>query len=245
MLTKVIKFGFINFWRNAWISMATTAIMIITLFVISLLVMLNLLGTQAIANIQQKVDLSVFFKTNVKEAQIDKVKQQVLQFPEVAAVKYTPKDTVIEEFKTDHAQDEVALKALDEIGDNPFESTLVIRANDPSQLEAIATKLAGDQYKDIISEVSYEDTRVIVESLTKITRTLRTVAFYVSMVAVVVAVIVLFNTVRLTIYTHREEIDIMRLVGAGNWFIRWPYVIEAMLYGFIAAIINTAVYTPF
>lgn len=239
-----IKYGFINFWRNFWLSIASTLIMVITLFTISTLIILNILANVAITDVQKKVDVSVYLNSNIKEARITEIKSDLEAMPSVVSVGYISKDEALKQFKEEHKDDPVILESLGELDENPLEPTLVVKAEEPEDYAEIADVLRSDKYKKDISEVNYEDNRVVIDRLTNITRNIQRAGFVVGGIFIVIAIIVVFNTIRLTIYTYKEEIGIMKLVGASNAFVRGQFVIEGMIYGVLGALVTLAVLYP-
>ncbi len=239
-----IQFAFENFKRNLLVSLATTGIMVITLFIVSSLGLLNFLSDFTIKDLEKKVDITVYFEDEATSAQMKNVQKYVESFSEVDSTIFISKDEGLEEFRKDNAGRKEILEAIDELGENPLENSMVVKAKNPNTYEGINQKLNPEDFKGVISEVDYTDNKSIIERLTRITRTSRQIALVVSGVFAIVSILVIFNTVRLAIYSHREEIGIMRLVGASNWFIRWPFIFEGILYGFFASIITTGILYP-
>ncbi|MFC1721587.1 cell division protein FtsX [Patescibacteria group bacterium] len=234
-ILRVTKFGLKNFWRNIWLSVATTVIMIVTLFIISVIVMLNMLASAAIDEVQNKVDLTVYFRNDAAEERILEVRTQVLNLNTVETTNYISKDEALEQFKKEHEGDEVILESLNVLGDNPLEPALVVKANETENYAEISAFLESDKFNDVISKVNFEDNRQLIEKLLNITDNIRKGGLVVGIIFVIIAVLVVFNTVRLAIYTHKEEIGIMKLVGATNWFVRGPFILEGVVYGLIGA----------
>ncbi|EKD49599.1 MAG: cell division protein FtsX [uncultured bacterium] len=241
---RILKFGSKNFWRNIWLSVATVLIMVITLFIISTIVILNLLTNAAIDNIENKVDISVYFRTDASEEDILDVRTQILNFDRVETTTYISKDEALKQFREEHKDDEVILQSLSELDENPLEPTLIVKTRSPEDYQEIAAFLEGDQYKGVVSSVNFEDNREVIEKLVRISGTVRKAGIAIGAVFFVIAILVVFNTIRLTIYTHREEIGIMKLVGATNWFVRGPFILEGVLYGLIGAVVTVVILYP-
>lgn len=236
-LKRILKAGKNNFLRNGYLSIATISIIVVTLFVISFLVIINLVGHRALAVLEEKVDVSVYFRTDVTESQILNLKDDLERFDEIKKIVYISRGEALTKFRQIHKDNPVLLQSLEELDDNPLEATLNIRARDISFYQAIVGFLEGPKYAEIISKINYEENREVINKLSRITDTVRRFALILSILFAIIAVLVTFNTIRLTIYTFQQEVEIMRLVGAGNWFIRWPFIIEGILYGLFAAVI--------
>jgi len=237
--------GFVNFWRNSWLSLTTTMIVTLTLLVISALVILSFLGNIALDSIQDKIDVSVYFKTSVSEKEILMVKGRLENLSEVKSVEYVSREQALERFKAEHQDDALVLDSL-KGDDNPLPASLEIKAENPEQYELIAQALEDPFYKLLIAEdgVNYYQNKTKIDRLASITTFMRRTGLGVSLGFIVIALLVVFNSIRVTIYTRREEIEIMKLVGASNWYIRWPFVLEGVMYGIFAMLISFLVIVP-
>lgn len=246
-IKRVLKAGFINFWRNGWISLATILIMIITLFTIGSLVFGRaILGTM-LGQIQDKVDITIYFKTNVSEDDIFALKNSVSKLAEVKNVEYVSAEEALEQFKERHKDNALIMQSLEEIGKNPLGAMLNIKAREPSQYEAVAKFLENEsnsQAGTIIDKINYFQNKKIIERLSKILDSAKNLGVIISIILVIISVLITFNTIRLAIYISREEIGVMRLVGASSRFVSGPFIIEGVMYGVISAIITTILFYP-
>lgn len=243
-LNRIIKSGLVNFWRNGWLSTATVLIMSITLSVWTSLFLLNVILTSVLNTLSDKVDISVYFNLNAKESDILTLAEKITNLGEVSSVKYISVDEALEIFKKRHSDDEILLKSVKELGDNPLEASLNILAKDALKYELVSTFLDQSQYKNIISKVNYTENKTIIERFGNIIGVLRQSGVVVSLVLALITFLVAFNTVRLAIYSSREEITIMKLVGASNWFVRGPFIVEGALHGLIASAFSFMVIIP-
>ncbi len=241
---RVIKSGFKNFWRNGWLSTATIGVMVLTLMVISILLMLNIVASGVLSNLQSKIDISVYFKLEANEEDILVVQSQLEKLEEVEHVEYISREEALTKFREKHQDNPYLIQSLQELGENPLEASLNIKAKDASQYQAINTFLEGIYYKNIIDKVDYRQNKEVIDRLSAIITDTKMVGLSLSGLLVLVVVLVTFNSIRLAIYSSREEIKIMRLVGANNWFIRGPFVIEGVLYGIISSIITVGLLYP-
>src|SRR3989338_3542428 len=235
---RIITTGFINFWRNIWLSAAATLVMVITLVILSILLILFGITTFSINSIKDRVDVSVYFKTGIAESKVLEVKNDLGTNPLVKSVNYTSATAALENFKQKHISDPLIIQSLSELTENPLPATLQIKAINLESYPLIASQLTGDIYKTVIDKVNFEDNRIVIERLSRILRFIITVGIILAGIFALIAILVIFNTITLTIYNRREEVEIMRLVGATNGYIRGPFIIEALLYSIAASVIT-------
>jgi len=241
---RIIKWAFKNFWRNGWLSTATVSIMVLTLLVITALLMVNIVANAVLGNLEKKIDISVYFKLGTPEEEILNVKTQLEELEEVEGVVYISQDEALVKFKEKHKDNPVLIQSLEELDTNPLEASLNIKAQETKQYASINQFLEAVYYKDIIDKVNYMQNKEIIDKLGKIVIDVKTAGLGLTLALAVIVFLVTFNAIRLAIYSSREEIGVMRLVGATNWFIRGPFIIEGMLYGVIGAVITVAVLYP-
>ena len=241
---RVSKAALQNSWRNIWLTLATLVIMTITLLVVLLLYFANVLGLEVIRDIERKVDLSVTFKDGITEQQINEVASTVKSRNDVQGVQIINSQQALEIFRQRNINKPFIEESLQELEDNPLPSSMFIVAKEPKFYEAIAGFLGTDRFAELIDEVHFEDSRLIIERLISLIETIKNTGIVISFVFASLVVLIMFNTVRLAIYSFREEIDIMHLVGASRWFIRGPFVIESVLVAVISVVIASAIAWP-
>ncbi len=252
ILGRIIKSGLMSFWRNGWLSTATVLIMTIALITWTSIFLLNVVLTSILDELAEKVDVSVYFNLDTKEPNILALKSKLESLKEVANVEYVSTDQALEIFKNRHANDDVLLKSIQELDDNPLEASLNILAKDSSDYGTIADFLnqfsaqggSASGGKNIISKVNYTENKVVIDRLNNIIRVLRESGLMAGLILAFIAFLVAFNTVRLAIYSSREEITVMKLVGASNWFVRGPFIAEGVLHGIIASAFSFMVIIP-
>ena len=238
--------GFVNFWRNSFLSLTTTAIVTLTLLVISSVVIISFLGNVAIGSIQDKIDISVYFKHSATDQEIISIREKLLTLNEVKGVEFVSREEALERFKKEHQNDALVIESL-RGANNPLPASLEVKAKNPGQYEAITQVLKDPFYESLIATdgINYYQNKAKIDRLANATSFMRKVGLGLSLGFILIALLVVFNSIRVTIYTRREEIEIMKLVGASNWYIRWPFVLEGALYGVFATIICFAVIIPF
>lgn len=249
-LKRVIRAGFINFWRNGTVSFASVLVMIISLSVITGLILAGAVSESMIAMLKEKVDINIYIKTNVEEAEILELQEKLKVLPEVNSVEYTSKEEALANFKERHRDNSLILSSLDELKENPLGAVISVKAKEPSQYEGIANVLESGEISmtedgvDIIDKVNFFQNKLVIDRLSKIIESTQRIGFSATIILAILAIFVTLNTIRLAIYTSREEISVMRLVGAGNWYIRGPFVVSGIMSGVFAAIITLIIFYP-
>jgi len=243
-LARIIKYGFQSFVRHGLLSSATIAVMTLTLLLCAGLIIFGNAGKTVLANLQSKIDISVYFKNNVSENQILAIKKNLEKLDEVASVDYISQDDALAIFKERHKDDPVILQSLEELGYNPLSASLNIKAKNPKNYEGIANYLEKEISPEFIDKINYSQNQVIIERLTKIIDTVRNAGLILAAVLAFVAFLVTFNTIRLAIYSNRESIGIMRLVGANSSLIRGPYIIQGFIISLASTILSMIVLIP-
>lgn len=246
---RIVKAGFVNFWRNAMVSLSAIFVMTVALFVIGATMLSSVFLQSSLAAIKDKVDVNIYFNPDVAESDIFLMKRLLEGIPEVAKVDYISRDQAIANFKTRHENDYLMTQALDELVDNPLGAILNIKAKDPSQYEAIAKHVKDEQDAlgvgaNPIASVNYGKNKIVIDKLTAIIQGVERVSTALLLLLIGIAIVITFNTIRLAIYVSREEIAVMRLVGASNMFVRGPFIVEGIMYGIVAAIIAAALLYP-
>lgn len=243
---RIIKTGFVNFWRNLWLSATATMVMSITLVIFSILFLLFAITNYSLKTIENTVDISVYFKIGLAEERIFSIQEEIKSNSKVREVNYTSAAQAFEDFKVKHANDPLIQASLNELTENPLPATLNVKAFELSDYPGIHSTLQDQKYLDFIDKVSYEDerTRNAIERLNRILKFI--VSFGVGLIGIfsLIAILVIFNTITLTIYNRKEEVEIMRLVGATNWYIRGPFLVESMLYSIFATVITALLFIP-
>lgn len=241
---RAIKFALQNFWRNIWLSLITIFIILLTLLLINILITVNILANHAIKLVEEKVDVSVYFNSQATENQVLGVREKLLTLVTVQDVKYVSEEEALNAFKEQHKDDPKIMESLAEIGKNPLGATLIVRARNPQDYPTIIDSLNKEEYSQIIEDMDLEDHKEVISRITNLTAKVYQVGLVLSLIFAIVVLLIVFNTIRIAIYTHREEIGIMKLVGANNWFVRLPFVIEGVFYSLVACILVAVIIYP-
>ncbi|OGM90894.1 hypothetical protein A2755_01670 [Candidatus Wolfebacteria bacterium RIFCSPHIGHO2_01_FULL_48_22] len=243
-LFRIAKYALQHFVRNIWLSTATIVIMVLALFVLAGLIIFNVSTKTVITSIQDKIDISVFFKADTAEDEVLRIKSTLETLPEVRQVDYISKEQALEIFRQRHEDDETISQAVEQLQENPLLASLNVKAQDTEEYGDIAAYLENDTIAPFVEKVSYSQNQTVIERLNRILNTAEQAGYALIIFMSLVAVLITFNTVRLAIYSHKDNINIMRLVGGSNIFIRGPFLVEGVMYGILAAIISLALIAP-
>jgi len=248
-LKRIIKAGFLNFKRGGIVSWAAVLVVTITLSVITLIIFLQAILHFSLNQIKDKVDVTIYFTVGAPEDKILALKSSLGQLPEVKQVSYTSADEALKLFRARHQNDYPTIQALDEISDNPLGAYLNVKAKEVSQYESIANFLVSDNAlvsgsASIIDKVDYHQNKLVIDRLNTIIGGAQELGFLVTLLLMIISIIITFNTIRLTIFISKEEIGVMRLVGASKMHVRGPFMIEGVIYGIIATLITLLLFWP-
>ncbi len=241
-LERVVKTGAVNFMRNIWLALAAIAMMTITLTILLFAVVANATFSHSIADFTSRIDVSVYLKDTVTEDQRSQLINQLKQVDNVKSIEYISKEQALNIYRQQNANNKELLAAISET-ENPLPASLKVKPDDPNRLQAIKDFLDKKEITNLQSDpTSYSGERkAAIDKITKATDFFRKAGIIGIIVFVVISVLIIFNTIRMTIFNRRDELIIMRLLGAGPWYIKGPFIIETMLYGIVAAVISIAV----
>jgi len=212
-------------------------------------IFLSALLSHTLTTIKDKVDVSIYFVTSASEESIFDVKDQLEKLPQVVSISYTTREDVLEQFRTRNAGDQLNLQALDEIGTNPFGARLVVRAKDLSQYESIvdfldASPMLSSSGTSIVDHVNYEQNKDVIGRLTLAINATRQIGFAMVFIFALASILIAFATIRLAIYTAKDEISVMKLVGASNAYVQGPFVVAGVITGAISAVLVLLIMWP-
>ncbi len=240
---RVLKFAWSDLSKNWGSNIVAIFIMVLVISLISALFMFQGLAQNVVKQVGGSIDVSVYFKSIVIEEEVFEIKEELLGFSEIKEIQYISKEKALERFIERYKDDPVLMEALDEVGGNPFLNSLNIRTESPDQYENILLFLERNEYNELIEEVDYLQKKPIIERLSIISTYIRRIGIVAVSFFALISILVIFNAIKLTIYDTREEISTMKLVGASNWFIRGPFILQGAFYGLIASIISLLIFT--
>ncbi|OHA91273.1 MAG: hypothetical protein A2758_02295 [Candidatus Zambryskibacteria bacterium RIFCSPHIGHO2_01_FULL_49_18] len=248
-LKRVIRTGFFNFSRNGTVSLASVLVMLVTLMTIGLISFSGAVLDISLAELRDKIDVNVTFAPTASEADILEIKHSLESLPEVLLVTYVSREEALTAFKERHASDQAILAALDELGENPLGAVLNVKARDPSQYASVANFLESGSALSkkgvaIIDRINYFQNKTAIDRLTSIIESADRLGFALTIILAAISILIAFNTIRLTIYIAKDEISVMRLVGASTTYIQGPFVVVGIIYGVVAGILTLVLFLP-
>ena len=205
---------------------------------------MQFLSGEVVASLQDKIDISVYLKTDAEESQILRLKSDLESDKLVENVTYVSRDRALAEFKERHEDDKLIQDSLSQLDQNPLQASLSIKSKDPSQYATIAQAIEQNRLRGLVDKINFYENQGVIERIHSISRGLQNWGLVVTLLVGLIAVMVTFNTIRMTIYNQKQEIEIMRLVGASNWYIRGPYLAEGGFYGLFAAMTAIIIFYP-
>jgi cell division transport system permease protein len=236
---RILKAGMQNFIRNATLAIAAIAVMVITLTIILFSIIANATFAHTIAQITDKIDISVFLKDSVTDEQRTELVDDLTRMENVKSVQFKSKEQALEEYKKQNQNNLDLLLAISQT-DNPLPATINVKPRDPNRIQEIKNYLETKDVKALQSdETSYSgDRKEAIDKISKATTFFRQAGIAGVLVFALVSMLIIFNTIRMAIFNRRDELTIMRLLGASSWFIRGPFVVETILYGVFSAILS-------
>ena len=246
---RVVKYGAKSFARNTWLSAAAIAIMAITLIVLGATIIATDVMKTTIREVESQVDISVYIKQEATLEQVERIIGRMTQLETVTDVSYvTPEDanrnTIENLIRDNNITDETMISELYD-APNALPWTLNIKLvslDDTSELENFVNN--DESTKDMLDArpPSYANkNRETIDQIAHIMNRIQLIGLVAAGVFAIIAILIVFNTIRMAIFSRKEEIYMMKLVGASKWFITGPFVVEAALYGVVAAIVAGAV----
>src|SRR4030042_6486902 len=240
---RIFRAGLDGLTRDGGMMLANVFIMTMAISVVTSLFIFKDVSQFMIANIQEKVDVSVYFKYDTSEDDILNAKETIAELPEVTEITYISRDQALENFTEAHKDNPVLMESLAEVGANPFLASLGIRAAQASQYEAVVNYLENSNLNYLFEKIDYYQRKPVIDRIYSLNSSFNRIGLVFSLILIFAAVLVAFNSVRLSIYNSREEIKIQQLVGASHWFVRGPFLVQGAICGVFAALISLLLFT--
>lgn len=232
------SFAWQNFWRNLGLSLITILILVMTLISFDVALTVRGITTTAVKMVEQKVDVSLLFKPTAQPQRIEEIRGVLQKTPAVSSLTFKTPEEVLNEFKTLHAGNAEILSALNEVDKNPLGAAIVIQAKNTKDYEQILQVINIPEYDEIIESKTFDDQGPIIEKIGFITNRAQQASLILGALLTIVAFLIIFNVIRLGIQGYGEEIGIMKLVGASNWFVRLPFLLNVIFYCILAWLVN-------
>ncbi|MSR85428.1 FtsX-like permease family protein [Candidatus Uhrbacteria bacterium] len=236
---------FVTSWkhlaRNLWIALATIFVFMMALLSVNVLLGVNAMLEKVVTLLEEKVDMTVAFKPTAPDAILQQARFYLTSLPQIKSVSVISPEQVLADFKLRHAQDPKILSALRDLPANPLGAQLIIHARQPDDYAFLAQAIQSPQYAAFIQSQTYNDHQSAIARVHDVSRQVRIVGSVLVAVFALFGLLIAFNAIRVAIYTQREEISIMRLVGASAAFIRGPFVLEGLWLAMLSLISSGAI----
>jgi len=243
-LIRIIKFSLQDISRNVWLTIATVTILVLALLSVNTLLTVDVLSRHAIDAVKEKIDISLYLKADASEEQVTSLKTEISQMSKVKQVMYTSKADALRSFRETNADNPEVLAALRELGRNPLSPSLIIVPNNVEEAPQLINEVKQID-SDIIESRDFTDNTLILDKINDITKKISEVGLFIICIFLFTSMLVAYTSIKVAIYTHRREIEIMRLVGASNSFIYLPFVLSAVIYAFLSVMLIIILFYPF
>lgn len=234
---RIIVSAWKHFVRNLWLALSTVFVLVLAMLSVNVLLGVNVLLNRAAQELEGKIDVSVYFLPNTPPAVLDQAKFLMTSLSQVQSAELVGADAVLENFKREHAAEPEVLGSLSELEQNPFGATLIIKAKNTADYPFLLQALDNPQFNFAIESKNYDDHAETIRRVREISRSVQVFGLILISVFALFSILIVYNTIRVAIYTQREEIGIMRLVGASNSFVRMPFVLEGVFLALFAIFI--------
>lgn len=251
---RIVKYGTKGFGRNIWLSTAATVVMAITLIILFVTIVASVILTNTAEMMKDKIDITIYFRPNTSAENLEKLTEEIKKDPNIKSVETSTSEEEYKKFLEENADSDEVLDILDEemtklmIG--KMQSTMRIKVYNVDDLTSVKSIVEDGElfqtYTDKEKAPTYDVNRAEIATITSWARIARTSGIILAAVFLVISILIIFSTIRMAIFSRREEIYMMKLVGADKSFIRGPFLVEAEICGVIAGIVAaTASYFGF
>lgn len=243
---RIIKFGWQNFFRNFWLSIVTIIIIVLTLLSITGLLLFNILTKNTLKAVQDKTDVYIDLKTDADHEQINNLIDSLSKVPTINEVKYISAEENLTNFLKLYENNDLVSEAVKTLEKNPFKASLLIKVEKIENFPIILEELSQEKYSTIleINDEDFTQAKKLVTKISDYSQKIKKAGLVISLIFIFIAILIVFNAIQMSIYDRREEISIMRLVGASNYFIKGPFYFEGISYSLLAIIIILIIIYP-
>ncbi len=238
---RIFKFAFQDIGRNIGLSFMTIFILILMLLSVNTLWSMNTVTKEAVRLVKDQVNVSLYLSADASDKDVQTLSTYIRSMPEVTNIDVQSRDQVLKDFQKRHQLEQPVLDSLNELGGNPFGPTLIVKTREPEEYQKIIDAISVPEYASLIDNKSFEGHENVLTNIQRITDRVQRISLGMSALFAIISFLIIFNTIRVAIHTQRIEISIKRLVGANNWFIRGPYLVESFLFSIVSVIITAVV----
>ena len=244
---RILKFAFKDFSRNFWLSFNTISIILLSILSVNFLVVVNVVVSEAVRSVENRVSVSVYFNEKANLEQVEQIRAQLHSEIDLKSTDLITPTEALERFRERYTDDDDIIAALDELSENPFSYSLVIQATELDSYALVSAVLDEPAYAQLIEQKDLSDLASherAIARVDKISNRAKQIGLAITLILIFNSIVVVLNAIRLNIYSHREEISIMKLVGAKNWMVRGPFIIESIFYAIFGIAAASAIIYP-
>lgn len=227
---RIIRFAFQDIGRNPGLSTMTVFILLLMLLSVNALWSMDVMTKEAVRLVKNQINISFYLAPDISDKSVAEIRSYLAAFPEITQIDLLTREQVLKSFRTRHQFSAEVLDALSELGGNPFGPTLIVKTKEPGDYRKIIQAVSVPEYDPLIEGKSFEGHEEALDRIQIITNRIERIGFGLSLLFAFISFLIIFNTIRVAILTQRAEISIKRLVGANNWFIRGPYLLESLVF---------------
>lgn len=238
---RIFKFAFQDIGRNLGLSFMTIFILILMLLSVNSLWSMDTVTKEAVRLVKDEVNVSLYLADDATDKDVEILRTYIRTMPEVTGVDVKPREQVLKDFQKRHQLEQLMLDSINELGANPFGPTIIIKTREPEDYKKVIDAISVPEYENLIDDKSFEGHENVLTNIQRITDRVQKVSLGMSLLFALIAFLIIFNTIRVAIQTQRIEISIKRLVGANNWFIRAPYLVESFLFTVLSVAITAVI----
>ena len=235
---RIIKLALQNSFRNPWLSITSILIAFLMLFSLSVIYSINVIGQQVLDSFKNKMDLGIYLKQDVNENTVNLLRSELENMEQVKELRYLTPEQSLKEFEQRHQNNPLILKSLKELEENHLGVTITLKFYDTADYQLALSIINKPEYTELIQEQDFYDYQKLIQGFNKFTQKISYAGLGISGLFIFIAILIIFNTIKLGALSRQEEIKIMRLVGGTSWFIRAPFLIESSLYALMAWLLN-------
>ncbi len=238
---RIIAFAWKNFTRNAWIGLATIVVLVLSILSVNILLGVNAVSDSALQKLEDKIDISVYFSPEAPSVVLDSARTYMASLPQTQEVDLLTSDQALSDFKERHKNDPKILTALAELDKNPLGASLIIKAKSTSDYPFLVEALQNPQFANFVESKTYDDNAAAIQRVQQISESTRYFGIILIAIFTIFSILIVYNSIRIAIYTQREELGIMRLVGASTAFVRLPLILSGVLQAILAIVITALI----
>lgn len=213
-------------------------------FSVNFLVIINKISDTLLSAMHEKVDISIYFKAAVTDDAVGKAENELRSISQVKTVEIISRQEALASFRKKHKDNTNILKALEELDQNPLGPTVRVKAKDIQDYEEIMGLIDNAKFSSDVASKSFDNNKQMIDKINVMSGYVNKFGLIVTFIFIFISILIVFNTIKLAIYTHEKEIAIMKLVGASNSFISFPYIIESIFYALAATAVSILMFLP-